>query len=120
LTYIEGGRPRILFGDEGEENPAQRWAPLFAAGTEPTADPGAYPSFDEVLTVYRGIRARTLTLLDEIGDEGLDRTPRAVPPGFEDVMRTFGHTFLLIALHQMVHYGQIADARRVAGRKPLI
>lgn len=35
-------------------------------------------------------------------------------------MKTFGHTFLLITLHQMVHYGQIADARRVAGRKPVM
>jgi ABC-type oligopeptide transport system ATPase subunit len=33
---------------------------------------------------------------------------------------TTGRTLLLIALHQMVHYGQIADARRAAGRKPLM
>jgi hypothetical protein len=35
-------------------------------------------------------------------------------------MATFGSSLLLIALHQMVHYGQIADSRRVAGRKPLM
>jgi hypothetical protein len=25
-----------------------------------------------------------------------------------------------VTLHQMVHYGQIADARRAAGREPLM
>jgi len=42
-----------------------------------------------------------------------------VSPGFEEVMKTVGQTFLLVALHNMVHYGQIADARRAAGRPPL-
>ena len=49
-----------------------------------------------------------------------DRIPVAVPLGFEDAMKTFGLTFLLITLRQMVYYGQIADARRVAGRAPLM
>ena len=35
-------------------------------------------------------------------------------------MPTAAHTLLLTALHTMVHYGQIADARRVAGLPPLI
>ena len=46
--------------------------------------------------------------------------PKKVPPGFEELMTTFGQTLLLLTLHNMVHYGQIADARRVAGLKPLI
>jgi hypothetical protein len=33
-------------------------------------------------------------------------------------MSTIGRALLVIALHQMVHYGEIADARRAAGRKP--
>ena len=33
--------------------------------------------------------------------------------------RTVGDTFLTIAMHQMNHRGQVADARRVAGRKPV-
>lgn len=116
LAVIEGAIPQILFG---EKNPVEHWMPLFGSGTQPTADVGAYPPFDEVLTTFRGLRAKTLKLLDEIGDAGLDRVPKEIPPGFEDAMRTFGQTFLVVTLHQMVHYGQIADARRVAGRKPL-
>jgi hypothetical protein len=40
--------------------------------------------------------------------------------GFEEAMPTFGNTLLLTILHQMVYNGQIAHARRVAGRKPLL
>jgi hypothetical protein len=73
-----------------------------------------------VLATYRRLRARNLKLLDDVGDSGLDRAPVAVPQGFEEVMKTVGQTLLLIALHNMVHYGQIADARRAAGLKPLL
>lgn len=116
LAYIEGVVPRMLFG---EPNPVEHWAPLFATGTQPKPDAAAYPPFDEVLATFRDLRRRNLKLLDEIGDAGLDRAPKAPPPGFEDI-KTYGHTFLLVTLHQMAHYGQIADARRVAGRKPLM
>ena len=117
LAYIEGAIPHVLLG---EPNPVEHWAPLFAPGSRPTTDPAAYPSFDEVLTKYRDLRARNVKLLDEIGEAGLDRVPKMIPPGFEDAMKTFGHTFLLITLHNMVHYGQVADARRAAGREPLM
>ena len=117
LCVIEGGIPRILLG---EKSPVEHWEPLFAAGTQPKSDATAYPSFDEVLRTYRDLRRRTLKLLDDIGEAGLDRVPKQVPPGFEDVMTSFGQTLLLTALHNMVHYGQIADARRVAGLKPLV
>jgi hypothetical protein len=117
LCVIEGGIPRILFG---EKSPVEHWEPLFASGTQPRPDAAAYPPFDEVLRTYRSLRANTLRILDEVGEAGLDRVPKNVPPGFEDAMTTFGQTLLLVALHNMVHYGQIADARRVAGIKPLL
>src|SRR5688572_13592990 len=117
LAVIEGGIPNILLG---EPNPVEHWWPLFGTGTQPKADASAYPSFDEVLRTFRDLRAKNLKLLDQIGDAGLDRKPKNVPPGFEDAMTTCGQTLLLIALHNMVHYGQIADARRVAGLKPLM
>jgi hypothetical protein len=119
LAFIEGSIPGILLGPEkGGPNPVERWAHLFATGTEPKDDPGLYPSFDEVLSALRSQRARTLQLLEEVGDAGLDRVPIAPPPALADAMTTFGQAFMLLALHQMVHYGQVADARRVAGVKP--
>jgi hypothetical protein len=115
LAVVEGSIPQILFG---EPNPVERWMPLFGQGTRPTTDAKAYPPFDEVLKTYRDLRAKNLARLEEIGDEGLDRAPAAVPKGFEDEMRTMGQTLLVIALHQMVHVGQLADARRASGREP--
>lgn len=117
LAFIEGTFRTIV---RGEPNPVGHWASLFAPGTRPTADADRYPPFDEVLGAYRELRSGTLRLLEELGDAGLDQTPRWVPPGFEDAMRTVGQSLLLLSLHQMVHYGQITDARRVAGREPLL
>lgn len=115
LCVIEGAVPHILLG---EANPVEHWWPLFGPGTTPKPDANAYPSFDELLRTYTELRGRNLRLLEEVGEAGLDRAPRRVPPGFEEAMKSFGQTFLLIALHNMGHQGQIADARRVAGRKP--
>jgi hypothetical protein len=113
----EGSIPQILFG---ESNPVEHWWPLFGQGSTPTDDAGEYPSFDEVLATYRDLRAKNLARLEEIGEAGLDRTPKSVPSGFEDEMRTVGQTFLTMAMHQMIHFGQLADARRAAGRAPFI
>jgi hypothetical protein len=37
----------------------------------------------------------------------------------EKVLGTVGQAFILLALHAMNHRGQVADARRAAGRKPV-
>jgi hypothetical protein len=117
MAFVEGAVMQIV---TGEPNPVAHWAPVFGTGTTPKPDPSLYPPFDEVLQAYRDGRARTLKILARVGEAGLDRKPDNIPPGFEEAMKTVGSSFMVIALHQMVHYGQIADARRVAGRKPLI
>ncbi len=112
LAYFEGDLPRILLG---EPNIVAHYEPLFAPGTETAGDPSCYPSFDELLRTLRGLRRRTVELLDRIGADGLDCPPTNIPPGFEREMRTCGDTFHLLALHQMMHLGQVTDMRRVAG-----
>jgi len=116
LCVIEGNIPNILFG---EPNPVEHWKPLFDAGTKPKADASAYPPFDEVLRTYHSLRARTLEILEDLGDAGLDRKPAKVPPGFEPMMTTVGQTLLVITLHNMLHNGEIIDCRRAAGFPPL-
>lgn len=116
ITFVEGNIPRVIFG---EPNPVAKWAPLFAPGTEPTTDAAAYPPFEEVLRTYRDLRARNLRILEELGEAGLDRPTKAPPRGLEHVLGTVGDTFLTIALHQMSHRGQVADARRAIGRKAI-
>lgn len=117
LAYIEGTLSPTLFG---EPNPVEHWAALFAPGTTPSTDASTYPPFEEIQQTFHKLRAATLKRLDEVGEGGLDAPPKEVPPGFEEAMSSVGQTMLLITLHQMVHYGQIADARRVAGRAPLM
>ena len=117
LAVIEGMIPHTIFG---EPNPVQHWWPLFGTGSQPTDDAGSYPSFNEVLTTYRDLRAKNLARLEEIGEAELDRAPKMIPPGFEERMRTVGCTYHLIALHQMFHLGQVADARRAAGKRPFV
>jgi hypothetical protein len=115
LAVVEGDVARVLFG---EPNPVERWRPLFGQGSKPTADASAYPSYDEVLATYRDLRAKNLARLDAIGEEGLDRPSAMVPPDFEEEMKTVGHSLLVFALHQMSHVGQLACARRAAGKAP--
>ncbi|HVT89063.1 MAG TPA: DinB family protein [Tepidisphaeraceae bacterium] len=116
LTYVEGNIPRIIFG---EPNPVDKWKHLFAAGTEPQPNGSAYPSYDEILRTYKELRARNLKTLDELGEAGLDRPTKSPPRGLEQALQTAGQTFLVIAMHQMNHRGQLADARRTLGRAPM-
>ena len=116
ITLVEGNVPHVIFG---EPNPVAHWAPLFAPGTEPTADAGAYPPFEQILRTYRDLRERNLRILEDFGEEGLDRKTAAPPKGLEEALGTVGAAFLVIAMHQMNHRGQVADCRRVAGRKPV-
>jgi hypothetical protein len=115
LTVAEGRLRQIVLK---EPNPVENWKPLFDWGTEPISDIAAYPLFDEVLRAYRELRARNLRLLDEIGEEGLDRLTTAPPPGLQQPFRTIGQAFLTIAMHQTFHGGQASAARRASGRKP--
>jgi hypothetical protein len=116
ITFIEANVQHVLFG---EPNPLKHWAPLFAPGTEPTSDASKYPPFEEIIRTYRDFRARNLKTLEEIGEAGLDRPTKSPPKGLEQVFSTVGTSFLTLAMHQMSHRGQLADARRAAGRKPI-
>lgn len=116
LTINEGDVRYYLFG---EENPVEHWRPLFGPGAEPRADASCYPAFDDVLAKYRELRAWNMALLEDIGDEGLEQPCKTWPAGAEELFGTFGKVFLMAAIDQMNHRGQVADARRVAGRKPL-
>jgi hypothetical protein len=116
LTFVEGRVPQMIFG---EPNPVEHLAPLFQPGSEPKPDGAGYPAFDELLSTYRRLRQRNQEIFAKLGEEGLDHPVKAAPAGMENFLRTAGDVFLTIAIHQMGHRGQVADARRVAGRKPV-
>jgi len=117
LAAIEGSIAPVL--NRGT-NPVGHWFEMFAPGTTPRKDGRGYPSFDVLAGTLRELRAKNLKLLEEYDDDSLGHATPSPPPGFEDAMKAVGQVFLLTALHQMVHYGQIADCRRAAGKAPLM
>ncbi len=103
----------------GEPNPVEQWNVHFAPGTAPSENVEDYPPYDELLDTLQKLRSRTLKLLDELSDDDLSRAPKRNFPGGEDIFGTVGQVLTAIAMHQEFHLGQIADARRAAGRKPM-
>lgn len=116
LTLVEGMIPEILFG---EKNAAAEWQPYFGENSEALTNAGAYPPFAEVREKYRQLRERNLKLLESLSEADLDRPTKAPPKGREKEFSTYGQSFLVLALHQTMHRGNVTDARRAAGRAAL-
>jgi len=116
LTLVEGSIPAILFGDK---NPAAEWHQHFGEGSKPVADASAYPSFAEVRAKYLQLREQNLKLLESLSEADLDKSTKAPPKGLEHEFATYGQSFLVLALHQTMHRGNVTDARRAAGRAAL-
>src|SRR5262249_43939248 len=116
LTLVEGLVPKVLFG---EANKVEKWAPVFGIGTEVVADPGKYPPFAEVRARYESLWQANLQRFQSFTEADLDKPTAWQPPGLEKALPTYGLAMLTLALHKMSHRGQLADARRAAGRKPL-
>jgi hypothetical protein len=104
----------------GAADPHERWKRLFEGGAQPVADPAHYPAYADVLQAYEATHRSALALLDGISDASLDRRPPAVWESVRDdpQFQSIGQLFLFIAMHEMSHRGQLADARRALGRKP--
>ena len=117
LGHITLAEASILHGYIlGEENPLAEWKELFDGGTESVADASRYPAFDELMAKFEKVRARTLSVLDGLSDDDLDRE---IETDHADLFGTVGKCFMMLSLHPALHYGQVADSRRVLGRKPL-
>jgi uncharacterized damage-inducible protein DinB len=116
LTLVEGMIPAVLFGDK---NPAADWQKYFGESSEPVADAKAYPPFAEVREKYLQLRAQNLKLLESLSEADLDKPTKAPPNGREREFATYGQSFLVLALHQTMHRGNVTDARRAAGRAAL-
>jgi uncharacterized damage-inducible protein DinB len=112
LTLVEGMIPAVFFG---EKNPAAAWQQYFGESSEPVADVGAYPPFAEVRERYLQLREQNLNLLESLSEADLDKPTKAPPRGREQEFATYGQSFLVLALHQMMHRGNLTDARRAAG-----
>lgn len=95
-----------------------QWKPLFGGGSTPTTDASAYPTWDELLRVWR-----------QGADQLADLTPKASggllgQPNpnarMKDALPTV-HDFLSFVLtaHVAMHLGQLSTWRRSQGHPPL-
>ena len=71
LAYIEGSLHHIV---TGEPNPVEKWAPLFATGTQPQTQASAYPPFEEIIPWGKEYPTeQTFTVLGLTAITGRDR-----------------------------------------------
>ena len=74
---------------------------------------------DELLAKSEEIRTATLAHLDTLTDADLDQKSHA-PEEFGALFNTVGAVLAAMTTHMSFHAGQVADARRAAGRAPLM
>lgn len=104
----------------GKPSPMAEWAELFRPGSMPSYDPSYYPiAIPDLLAKWDEIRVGTLEILAGLSDEDLDKAVAHCPPERVALLGTYARCFSLIAMHPLNHRGQVADARRALGRKPL-
>ncbi len=117
LAYAEGNLVNVFV--EGKANPLADWNEMFGQGSQPVADAAKYPSFDELVAKFQEMRANTLSVLDSLSDDDLDK-PSHAPEQVQQFFGNIGQCFAALPMHFTFHGGQVADARRAAGRPPLM
>lgn len=118
LTYSEANLVHHIM--LGETNPLLDWKDLFGRGSEPSTDESIYPSMEEVLTKWEEVRQHTLQILDGLSEEDFEKPSANPPAGREALFDTYAKVITLVGQHPLLHRGQVADARRAAGRVPLM
>ena len=116
LVYSEAN---LISTATGEPNPLADWKEMFGQGSEPSDDPAAYPSVEEVFGQAEKTRAATMAYLETLSDDDLDK-PSHAEGEMKEWFGTVGQCLAAIPVHFGFHGGQIADARRAAGRPPLM
>lgn len=71
------------------------------------------------MSKFHEIRVATLAHLDTLNDADQDSKSHA-PEEFGLMFGTGGACFSAMATHMRFHAGQVADARRAAGKAPLM
>jgi hypothetical protein len=112
LAYIEGQVIQDFM--LGGQNPLANWGELFD-GADVAGDASRFPSFDQVLSECRGIRAATTSVIDTFTENDLDEASARTPQAVEWLFGTYRRCLQYAADHWFMHRGQLADARRAAG-----
>jgi hypothetical protein len=87
---------------------AKLFSPDFVGGETPTTNADEYPSWDEVVELYKTAFAKALEGIEALDDESL---PNPLPGKLADEMRDFfssiGTTLGIMINHDAYHRGQI-------------
>jgi len=102
----------------GGPNRFAEWTELFGAKSTPAADADRYPSMSELFTAWDDVRADALAHLDALSPDDLDQKSHA-PEKYGPMFATVGACYGRMINHPHFHAGQVADARRAAGKPPL-
>ena len=117
LTYSEGSLVHWMM--LGNPHPLAEWKDVFGIGTTVSYDASDYPAMSEVLDRFHTLRASTLEVFDGLSEEDLDKPSAKCPEDRRDTFGTYRLCLAMAANHWFMHRGQVADARRAAGRQPL-
>ncbi len=97
-------------------DPRAPYQAKFGRGSQPVADPSAYPDSSEILAYLRDRRQEFLEVLDGMDESALETpTPENAPPFMHD----FGSVFQLAVWHESMHTGQLTLVRRKLGHGPM-
>lgn len=113
LAFVEGLGYSIL---TGKDNPAGDLQAKFGQDTKPTQEVAEYPELLDLVERYQAVRRQNLAVLDGTSEAELDLPTAWQPPGLEEHFATRGKAFLTLAMHQMLHRGNLTDAIRRSGR----
>ncbi len=116
LTYSES-----FLLDEcifGKPNRFADWASLFGPTSTPVTEADQYPPMSDLFGDWDAIRAASLAHLDTLSVDDLDQRSHA-PEEYGPMFATVGSCFGAMVGHPQFHAGQVADARRAAGKDPL-
>lgn len=117
LVIAEGNFRWIMFG---EPNPAEDLATLFGRGSTPDPTASGYPPYEALMSRLVRLREETLTRLNGLNESDLDQKSVHCPEGFEAFFGDLRTCHMTMALHWMMHRGQLADSRHGLGREPMM
>ncbi len=103
----------------GKDNPLAEWKDTFGIGSQPVNEATAYPAYEDLLAKFETVRSETLAYLETLTDADLDK-PSHAPEERKEYFGTIGQCLTVMTTHLSFHGGQIADARRAAGRDILV
>ena len=103
----------------GKPNRFPEFKELFSPGSQPHTDATKYPGMVHLFECYDKTRADTLAHLAKLSEEDLDKQTHA-PEDLAEFFGTNAKCFAALVVHTGFHSGQVADARRAAGHKPLM